>query len=100
MKIRRILPTSLVSLSLVAGSGRAAPAEAARRPEPARPITEEMEPAARLLAYSARDVATVKTHVRYTTLIVLPKNEQVLDIACGDKEYWVVNGSFNLAYVK
>src|SRR5262249_23751419 len=27
-------------------------------------------------------------------------NEEILDFACGDKEFWIVNGSQNLAYVK
>ena len=47
-----------------------------------------------------RDVVAVKTKLRYTTLIVLPKNEQILDFTCGDKEFWVVNGNQNFAYVK
>ena len=38
--------------------------------------------------------------LRYTTLIVLPKNEQILDFTCGDKEFWIVNGTQNFAYVK
>src|SRR5207302_103135 len=32
--------------------------------------------------------------------IMLPKNEQILDYACGDKDFWVINGSQNFAYVK
>ena len=43
-------------------------------------------------AFSAR--------LRFTTLIVLPKAEQILDFVCGDKEFWVVNGAQNFAYVK
>ena len=42
----------------------------------------------------------VKAKVRFTTLIVLPKQEQILDFTCGDKEFWIVNGSQNFAYVK
>jgi len=42
----------------------------------------------------------VKTKIRYSTLIVLPKNEQILDITCGDKDFWIVNGSQNFVYVK
>jgi type IV secretion system protein VirB9 len=38
--------------------------------------------------------------VRFTTLIQLPKAEQILDYVCGDKEFWVVNGAQNFAYVK
>jgi len=31
---------------------------------------------------------------------VLPKNEQILDFTCGDKEFWIVSGTQNFAYVK
>src|SRR6185312_9890456 len=57
-------------------------------------------PAARLVEYGERDVIPVKTKIRYTTLIILPKNEQILDFTCGDKEFWVINGNQNFAFVK
>src|SRR6516164_10058668 len=52
------------------------------------------------LAYGEKDVVPVKAKVRYTTLIVLPKQETILDYTCGDKEFWVVNGTANFVYVK
>lgn len=61
---------------------------------------ETAAPAARFVAYSERDEILAKTKLRYTTLIVLPENEQILDFVCGDKEFWVINGNQNLAYVK
>lgn len=54
----------------------------------------------RTIRYSEQDVITVKTKVRFTTLIVLPKTENILDFTCGDKEFWVVNGNQNFAYIK
>jgi type IV secretory pathway VirB9-like protein len=57
-------------------------------------------PGARVVAYGERDVVPVQAKIRYTTLIVLPKNEAILDFTCGDKEFWVVNGNANFAYVK
>lgn len=57
-------------------------------------------PGARVVAYGERDVVAVQAKIRYTTLIVLPKNEAILDFTCGDKEFWVVNGNANFAYVK
>ena len=33
-------------------------------------------------------------------MIILPEQEQILDFVCGDKEFWVVSGAQNLAYVK
>jgi type IV secretory pathway VirB9-like protein len=58
------------------------------------------ESGARSVKYGERDVVTVKTKLRYTTLIILPKEEEILDFVCGDKEYWVVNGNQNFAYIK
>lgn len=54
----------------------------------------------RTVAYGERDVVAVKAKVRYTTLIVLPKQESILDYTCGDKEFWIVNGTANFAYIK
>lgn len=56
--------------------------------------------AARVVAYGEQDVVPVKAKIRYTTLIVLPKQESILDYTCGDKEFWIVNGTANFAYVK
>jgi type IV secretory pathway VirB9-like protein len=55
---------------------------------------------ARVVSYGESDVIAVKAKLRYTTLIILPKNEQILDFTCGDKEFWIVNGNQNFAYVK
>ena len=55
---------------------------------------------ARVVHYGDQDIVPVKTRLRFTTLIVLPKNEQIMDFVCGDKEFWVVNGAQNFAYVK
>lgn len=50
--------------------------------------------------YGEKDIVPIKAKVRFTTLIVLPKQEQILDFTCGDKEFWIVNGNQNFAYVK
>jgi type IV secretory pathway VirB9-like protein len=55
---------------------------------------------AKIVSYSEKDVIPVKAKVRFTTLIILPRQEQILDFTCGDKEFWIVNGSQNFAYVK
>jgi len=56
--------------------------------------------AARTVHYGEKDVAPIRAKVRFTTMIVLPKREQILDFTCGDKEFWIVNGNQNFAYVK
>jgi len=55
---------------------------------------------ARVLRYGDKDVLRLRTKVHFTTLIVLPKEERILDFTCGDKDLWVVNGVENLAYIK
>jgi type IV secretion system protein VirB9 len=54
----------------------------------------------KVIRYGEKDVVSLRTKLRYTTLIILPKNEKILDFSCGDKEFWVVEGSENFAYVK
>ena len=44
--------------------------------------------------------AACNAKLRFTTMIILPEQEEILDFVCGDKEFWVVSGAQNLAYVK
>ena len=55
---------------------------------------------ARTITYHEHDVVGIQTRLRFTTVIVLPKTEQILDVVCGDKEFWPVSGALNIAYVK
>lgn len=54
----------------------------------------------RVVKYSERDVVAVRAKLRFTTLIVLPKHERILDYTCGDKDFWAVDGNENFAFVK
>ena len=56
--------------------------------------------AVRDVTYSDRQVIPVKTQVRFTTVLVLPEGEEILDFVCGDKDFWIVSGAQHLAYVK
>jgi type IV secretory pathway VirB9-like protein len=56
--------------------------------------------ASRIVPYGTKDVVSLRAQVRYTTMIVLPVHEQILDVTCGDKELWLVNANQNVAYVK
>lgn len=56
--------------------------------------------AVRDVSYSDRQVIPVKTQVRFTTVLVLPEGEEILDFVCGDKDFWIVSGAQHLAYVK
>ncbi len=57
------------------------------------------EAAARVVKYSKEDVVPVHAKLRFSTLIVLPGDEEILDFTTGDKEFWVINGAHNLCYV-
>src|SRR6201996_1457150 len=54
---------------------------------------------ARVVKYSREDVIAVRAKLRFSTLIVLPENEEILDFTTGDKEFWIINGAHNLCYV-
>jgi type IV secretory pathway VirB9-like protein len=49
---------------------------------------------------SERSVIPLNTKVRYTTMIVLPDDEEILDVVCGDKDFWVISATQNIAHVK
>jgi type IV secretion system protein VirB9 len=54
----------------------------------------------RTVSYHETDIIPIATEVRFTTLIELPKEESILEVTCGDKEFWPVNWTGNLAYIK
>ena len=54
----------------------------------------------REVQYKKTDIVSMATQIRFTTLIELPEAETILEATCGDKEYWAVNWTGNLAYVK
>lgn len=49
---------------------------------------------------SDRSVIPLNTRLRYTTMIVLPDGEEILDVICGDRDFWVVSAVQNVAHVK
>jgi type IV secretion system protein VirB9 len=53
----------------------------------------------RTVKYSQQDIVAVHAKIRFSTLIVLPEDEEILDFATGDKEFWIINGAHNLCYV-
>jgi type IV secretory pathway VirB9-like protein len=54
---------------------------------------------ARVVQYSQTDIIPIHAKIRYSTLIVLPANEEILDYTTGDKDFWIINGVHNLCYV-
>src|SRR5947209_15119366 len=54
----------------------------------------------REVSASDRSLITLNTRIRYTTMIVLPEGEEILDVVCGDKDFWVISATQNIAHVK
>ena len=54
---------------------------------------------ARVVKYGQDDIVTVHAKLRYSTLIVLPESEEILDFTTGDKDFWIINGAHNLCYI-
>src|ERR1700681_4763248 len=57
------------------------------------------ENGARVVKYSQTDIIPIRAKVRFSTLIVLPADEEILDFTTGDKEFWIINGAHNLCYL-
>lgn len=57
------------------------------------------ESGARTVKYAETDIIPVHAKIRFSTLIVLPTSEEILDATTGDKEFWIINGAHNLCYL-
>lgn len=49
---------------------------------------------------SERNVIPLNTKLRYTTMVILPDEEEILDVICGDRDFWVISATQNIAHVK
>jgi type IV secretion system protein VirB9 len=54
---------------------------------------------ARLVKYHANDIVSVRTKMRYTTLIQLPSTEKILEVATGDKDFWIIDTVGNYCFL-
>jgi len=54
----------------------------------------------REVSASGRSLITLQTRLRYTTMVLLPDGEEILDVICGDKDFWVITATHNIAHVK
>jgi type IV secretion system protein VirB9 len=64
-----------------------------------RPVLPAATDRARVVKYSRQDIVPVRAKLRFSTLIVLPDDEEILDFTTGDKEFWILNGAHNLCYI-
>jgi type IV secretion system protein VirB9 len=89
-RLRRPTSPFLVALAALFPTGLSA----AAMHTPADGVT-----AVRVVKVAKEDVVPVRAKVRYSTLLVLPDNEEILDFTTGDREFWIINGAHNLCYV-
>src|SRR4051812_2413792 len=57
-------------------------------------------PGIREVSASDRSLIPLNTKLRYTTMILLPDGEDILDIVCGDRDFWIISATQNIAHVK
>jgi type IV secretion system protein VirB9 len=54
---------------------------------------------ARIVKYHANDIVSVRAKMRYTTLIELPSTEKIMQVATGDKDYWIIDTVGNYCFL-
>lgn len=54
---------------------------------------------ARVVKYHANDIVSVRAKMRYTTLIQLPATEKILEVATGDKDFWIIDATGNYCFL-
>jgi hypothetical protein len=54
----------------------------------------------REISATDRTLIPLQTRLRFTTMIVLPDGEDVLDVICGDKDFWIISATRNIVHVK
>ena len=51
------------------------------------------------MAYHSQDIVPIHAKVKYTTLIVIPASEKIMEAATGDKDFWIVDVVGNFCFV-
>jgi type IV secretion system protein VirB9 len=54
---------------------------------------------ARIVKYHFNDIVGVRAKMRYTTLIQLPATEKILEVATGDKDFWIIDTVGNYCFL-
>jgi type IV secretion system protein VirB9 len=54
---------------------------------------------ARTVKYSSHDIVAIKAKMRFTTMIELPANEKIMEVATGDKDYWIIDAVQNFCFL-
>jgi len=54
---------------------------------------------ARIVHYHANDIVSIHAKMSYTTLIQLPSTEKILEVATGDKDFWIIDTVGNYCFL-
>jgi Conjugal transfer protein len=53
-----------------------------------------------LQKFSENDLLVIRTQKGFSTLIEFPEDQKILEVTCGDKEFWVIEGKGRFLHVK
>ena len=62
-------------------------------------IAVAQDASARTVQYHSQDIVPIHAKLKYTTLIVVPPTEKIMEAATGDKDFWVVDVVGNFCFV-
>src|SRR5665213_1768897 len=62
-------------------------------------VAHGQQTTARLVKYHANDIVSIHAKMRYTTLIQLPATEKILEVATGDKDFWIIDTVGNYCFL-
>ena len=59
-------------------------------------IAADAQQIARIVHYHANDIVAIRAKMHYTTLIELPASEKILEVATGDKDFWILDAPYKI----
>ena len=54
---------------------------------------------ARIVHYHTNDIVSIRARMHYTTLIELPATEKIMEVATGDKDFWIIDAVGNYCFL-
>lgn len=54
---------------------------------------------ARVVHYHRNEIVSIRSRMHYTTLIELPPTEKIMEVATGDKDFWIIDAVGNYCFL-
>jgi type IV secretion system protein VirB9 len=64
------------------------------------PVAVAQEDNVRQVTVSERSIVPLNSRMRFTTMIILPVGDEIQEIVCGDRDYWIISAGQNIAHIK